>query len=235
MLRLWRDLYRVVLHPNFVTVRRVQKARFSKSKEVEESCVVESYPLPVWKSAIDHLRGILSSMAAYPVDVEIVLSNHFSRYEVIPWSANLTANETKSMVRIRFEEVYGRLSDEWEIRFSEARYGEPGMACAVDRAMLHELYSIFGGTSLRLISVQPFLMAAFNSFDFKTMDDDFLLLLKEPGRVGMARICKRKWASIRLAQSEGAPDDLDDLMRREILVSGIEGTSNHYVVDLSDI
>lgn len=236
MLRLWRDLYRVILHPQQVTLSRVRKAHSSKAEPIEVVLDVESHPMPAWEGAVDQLRGIVSGLRQDKADVEIVLSNHFARYAVIPWSNELTnPSETEAMVRIRFEEVYGNLADDWEISFSEAGYGEPGIACAIDRGLLHELKGLFNNRLLRLISVQPFLMAAFNQIHAKAGDGDFLMLLNEPGRLGLARISKRQWAGVRLVQSGNLPEELPGLLHREMLVSGMDLTGKYYLVNLDEL
>lgn len=236
MLRLWRDLYRVVLHPQRVTVFRVRKARFSKVDPTEIDMEVDAHSVPVWRNAVDQLRHAVSGIPAGKADVEVVLSNHFARYAVIPWSDALsTPDESEVMVRIRFEELYGTLPEGWEVRLSEAGYGEPGIACAIDSDLMQELDSIFNRGGLRLISVQPFLMAAFNHIRAGMSEKDVLLLLNEPGRLGMVRINKQQWNSVRVVQVGNLQEELPGLLRREDLVNGIDWAGQYCKVSLDDL
>ena len=229
MLRLWRDLYRIVLHPNQVSLIRVQKGRFSKAEAVSVVVEIPASTLLTWRAALAHLEEVIAGIRSARADIEIVLSNHFVRYAVIPWSSEVTNGaEAQVMARICFEEVYGDLAAAWELSLSAAGYGESRLASAVDRELIQALSDVFNRTSLRLVSIQPYLMTAFNHCRSKIQDDDCLLVLEEPGRLCLAQIRNRQWSQIRLSTIGNLAEELPGILNREVLLSGLNATVNKY-------
>lgn len=118
---------------------------------------------PPWQAAVDALQAPLIELGLGGQAVAVVLSNHFVRYLVLPWQAELgSAAEVEQWVRLRFEQTYGAVAAEWTIRSCDGGWGRPLVACAVDSALLEQLGERLAGFGLRLGSVQPLLMAAYN-------------------------------------------------------------------------
>lgn len=236
MLRLWRDLYRIVLHPDQVSLVRVNKGRFSKAETVSVVAEVPANTSPSWRGALDHLEDVIAGIRSTKADVEVVLSNHFVRYTVVPWSSDVTGvAEMQVMTRICFEQVYGDLAADWELRLSEAGYGESRLASAVDRELVQALSGVFDRTSLRLVSIQPCLMTAFNHCREKIQDEDYLFMMDEPGRLCLVRVSKRQLSQIRLSPVGNLSDELPGLLNREALLNGLDATVKKYRCALGHI
>lgn len=236
MLRLWRDLYRIVLHPERVSLVRVQQGRFSKAEAVSTTATIRTATLPAWRGALEHLEETIAGIASAKADVEIVLSNHFVRYAVIPWSSEVTGGtEVQALTRISFEEVYGDLAADWELRLSDAGYGKSRLACAVDHELIQAVTDAVEKTSLRLVSIQPFLMAAFNHCQKLIPDDEYLLMLDEPGKLCLARVRDRQWSQIRLHSVGNLVDELPGLLNREVLLNGSDKPAKEYLFSLEHI
>ena len=236
MLRLWRDLYRIVLHPDQVSLVRIRQGRFSKTEAKSAIIETQTVASPPWKGAVDRLGQLISGIQSDRADVEVVLSNHFVRYVVLPWSNEVVdIDEALVMARIRFEEVYGDMASGWEIRLSEAGYGESCVACAIDRELLQEVAGAFLKTSLHLISIQPYLMSAFNQCREKIKDANYLLMLAEHGRLGLVQVRNRQWSQIRVAVIGNLVDELPGLLKREELLNGQAETGKQYLFTLEHL
>ena len=113
-------------------------------------------------------QGALATLKAFEwterCEVTAVLSNHFVRYAVVPWSDALSnAAEEEAYLRHHFAKIHGERAKSWTTRASEDRRGVPRLASAIDTALLDELKGAFprdGKASL--VSVQPELMEAIN-------------------------------------------------------------------------
>lgn len=229
MLRLWRDLYRIVLHPERISLVRVRRARSSKAREVSAALEIPAGKSPTWQAALDHLDELIAGIRSNKADVEVVLSNHYVRYAVVPWSSEVTdAAETGAMTGICFEQVYGDLVAEWEIRLSHARYGESRLASAIDRELLRALSEVFERTSLRLVSVQPCLMTAFNHCREKIPDEDYLFMLDEPGRLCLLQVNNRQCSQIRVSPVVNLADELPGILNREVMLNGLDMAIKKY-------
>ena len=114
-----------------------------------------------WQGAVAALKSLEWTQACR---VTVVLSNHFVRYAVLPWSDGLsTQAEEEAYLRHHFGKIHGERAKAWTLRASEDRRGVPRLASAIDSALLEELKSAFPKAGkARLASVQPELMEAIN-------------------------------------------------------------------------
>jgi len=57
----------------------------------------------------------------------VILSNHFLRYALVPWRAELAdAKEDLSFARHCFTKVYGKAAQQWKLRLSQEARKCPG-------------------------------------------------------------------------------------------------------------
>ena len=113
-----------------------------------------------WHGALEALKGI-----AWPRSrVTVVLSNHFVRYALVPWSdAIANAAEEQAYLRHHFAKIHGERAKGWQLRASEAPKGAPRLASAVDSALVDAIRAAFPKSGkAKLVSVQPALMYVFN-------------------------------------------------------------------------
>ncbi|HEX6529500.1 MAG TPA: hypothetical protein VF004_06760 [Burkholderiales bacterium] len=137
-------------------------------------------------------------------DVTVVLSNHYVRYAVVPGGGAAGAEEEIALARFHFTKIHGERAKEWEVRVSD------GLACAIDAALLHEIKAVFKGKA-RLVSVQPYLMHAYNGARRRIPREGAWLVLAEKGRTCLARLAAHGWAWV-----HNAPQgDVDELIERE--------------------
>ena len=145
----------------------------------------------------------------------VILSNHFVRYLVLPWSAEIiTESEELEFARARFVQVFGEKARDWAIRISNAPAGAGRLAAATDLALIDALTRTLDGASLRLVSCQPALMAQFNGLRTR-IGDDAWLVSAEQGRLLIAWICKGQWRSVRTRPVNGTAAPLRELLEQE--------------------
>lgn len=181
------------------------------------------------------LRGRLVEHAVHRVDdpvtelskiagaapLSIVLSNHFVRYAVLPWSATLRSREDWAAYALHnFTATYGEVVKAWDIRVGTAERGSPVVACAVDRGLIASLKELPG-----LISVRPHMMAAFNALRPLFRGTSFWFVMQEPGRLTISLVSAGKWRLVRHRQAAtGWQESLADIVDREASGCGDSGT-----------
>ena len=96
--------------------------------------------------------------------VTVVLANHLVRYAVVPWSTALgTPAEEEAYVRHHFAKIHGERAKGWSLRASPGTGNEPRLASAVDASLISEIKeALQRQAGVRLVSIQPQLMSAFN-------------------------------------------------------------------------
>lgn len=217
MLPLLSDRVRIALTPETVSATRISRLfRREVTEKHTVPCAPASAPAD-WQAALAGLTDLLSRMKRERADGTVILSNRFVRYALLPWSENLRhPHEQMAYARHRFASIHGEEAENWEIRLSPGGTGEPRVASAVDPAMLQSLRDRFKGTRLRLNSIQPYLMAAYNLWRPTLNGGDCLFLAVENRRYACAALRGGRWSAVRGGVYHGElADELPVILDRE--------------------
>lgn len=208
-----RDRYIAVLGATGVALFRLQQGRFEPLGRVDFATA----GTPAASAAADALERLLGAGLHRRGSLSVVLSSHFVRFGVIPWGEQIaTPEELEQYARLCFEEVYGSFAEAWTLRLSPEGAGRPRLAAAIERSLLERLQGMTETAGLRLQSVQPYLMAAFNHFARTLPEEEFLLLVAEPGRSAVLLAREGRWAGVRALASDDSDSALGALLEREI-------------------
>lgn len=144
--------------------------------------------------------------------VTVVLSSHFVRHALLPWSDALGADEEwLALARHTFTATHGPAAEGWDCRVSPGGRGEPRLASAVDASLLEALRR-----ARCVVSVQPYLMSAFNARRRALAGRTGWFLVQEPGRAVLALVRGGAWRLVRTRGIDGRwPEFLPDLLDRE--------------------
>lgn len=190
---LWRNHLRISLAAD----RLVLRANRSKTSTV----AVQPGPAPEWRPALDALPGVLAGFRHH--DVSLVLADQFVRYALIAWNCAVkTEAQWLALARHRLATVHGAAAAEWDVKLTETAPSGPRLACAVDRALVEAVAAAFTAANARLVSVQPFLVAAFNRIRKTIGGGSCWLVIEEPGRLTLAFIQDGVWMAVRSRRAE---------------------------------
>lgn len=169
-----------------------------------------------WLNAVKILEVTLPSLAEHKMEVNVILSNHFMQYILVPWFDKLSDDEEMAIARHRFKDVYGGAADSWSVRISQGRAGVPALAGAVDTKLLDELRGLMGRMNLNIKSIQPHLMVACNSCRASLEGRNAWLALLEPGSLCLALLEKGQLAWIRKMRiGDDWHEELATILERE--------------------
>lgn len=218
-----REQIRIALAPQQVTV--LQMTRGWSSSRMQKQHIYPCEPAQPgeanWQSAINALRTAVNEFKNLRADTVIVLSNHFVRYGLVPYNAKASnpAEET-ALVQHHFSTIYGAISAQWALRVSEDAHSDPRVASGIDQTLLDAIHALFTESKLRLVSIQPYLMAAFNQWRHR-FDQSAWFALMEPGRMCLALLQDNNWQSLTsLKLGDDSFDDLAIFLQREKLLTG---------------
>jgi hypothetical protein len=206
---LWRDRLLISLAPGSVALARVAglariagplRARIVAKQALD--CDPD-FGAESWHGAAATLAAAIDPLRRERMNVTVVLSNEFVRYAIVPFdSAVVGQQEELALARFHFTKLHGERAKGWELRMSEGPRGAPRLASAVDAELIGAVRACFPrGGALRLVSVQPYLMSAFNLWR-RTMTGDLWLLLVEPRRACLALVGDRKWRAVHASRGE---------------------------------
>jgi hypothetical protein len=230
VLPLWRDRVRISLSPTQVELLRYSRGwRPTQSEHKVMPCYRAAdrgeTSRTAWTPAVETLREFLVNAGPRRASAEVILSNHYVRYVLVPWSATLvTEQEQLAFARARLVKMYGEAAQGWTLRLSGGGAGSDRVAAAVERALIESLTALLRGSPLALISIQPQLMAWFNA-SRKTIGSDAWLAVAEPGRVLLGLVRGGRWMTLRSRPLNSETVALGELLEQERLMCGIaQGT-----------
>jgi hypothetical protein len=152
-----------------------------------------------WQGAIAALRGVPWKERCR---VTAVLSNHFVRYALVPWNRSLAdPAEEHAFVRHHFAKIHGERAKSWALRWSAERADAPRLASAIDGGLVAALQECFPAKSpARLVSIQPYLMAAANRAQRAVPASGAWLVFAERERACVALHAGGRWRSVQNAK-----------------------------------
>lgn len=185
--------------------------------DAAETIPVSGRDLPPWRPAVDALPAAIAPHSSRKPQTTVILSGHFVRYALLaPDPALATAEEWLAYARHRMESVHGHAVAEWDLRVAETSRDGPRLACAVDRALLEAVDARVAEAGAVLVSVQPYLMAAFNRVRARLGGRSCWLAIAEPGRLALVLMQNGAWRSIRCRNvDEGWQHRLPEILARE--------------------
>lgn len=218
-----RDELRIFLHPGQVVLARIGR-EFTGRGIVRRMLAKQAVPCEdasdaenPWSGAAMALESALPGMAGRKQLATVILSSHFVRHALVPWSAELNSDEVEvAFARHSFRKIYGEAAERWELRLSPDKAGMPLLASAVDNRLPDALRALFGQAGVALGSIQPHLMAACNSSRNCLNGRSAWLALVEPGTLCLALLQQGSWAGVRTMRvGSGWRDELPLILERE--------------------
>ena len=158
-----------------------------------------SFGAEPWHGAAAALRGVQWQERSR---VTAVLSNHFVRYALVPWNTALAdPAEEEAYVRHHFAKIHGERAKSWALRWSAEAADAPRLASAIDTGLVQGLKECFPAKGkARLVSIQPYLMAAANRAQAAVPASGAWLVFAERERSCVALHAGGRWRSVQNAK-----------------------------------
>lgn len=158
------------------------------------------------------------------------LGGDVARHLIVPWQDSLTSAAQRTLLAQHcFREVFGAAAGEWTLRLAHADYGQPALASAVDGWVLERLDGLARERKLKLVSVRPLLMEAYNRALPQLREHrDVWFVLLEPPRTTLLLVRDGSPRAVKLVSARGA--DLGRVLEREWRSLGIEGPRCHVLL-----
>jgi hypothetical protein len=160
---LWRDEVGIYLAQRRLCLVRIRRGiRPTLAREEDH---VEPLAAPGWETALGLLESQLAQGEWSDARVRVVIADQWVRYSVVPWSDALSSGaERLAHARELMAGVFGEAMSEWTVSMSEAPPGASRLASAMPTTLLESLRELTGRHGQKLASVQPQLIAAYNTW-----------------------------------------------------------------------
>lgn len=233
----WHNRLLVGLAPHQVDVLRYRRGLKPHLAEAH-ALPVEAEGRDLWQRPLETLAQFLDTLGQAKHDIHVVLSNHFVHYAVIPEGRALSlAAERQALVALVFEQRYGALARDWELRLSPSQRGHPALASGIPHALIDTLKDVCSarGPRVRLNSLRPLLMSAFNRVRREITATSTCLAVVETGRITLARYEHRQWHAVTSrAVAEDDVGALDQLLAEDAALSASTSAGTLWLEDLTD-
>lgn len=228
---LQRDRLQVALGSQRIELARYRRGLNSSLVHEEVVSVERTSQAPSWQAALDALPAALARSGTGRPAVTAVISNEFVRYALLPWSAAIRREaEWLAYARHRYGTIHGPAAEGWFIRIAPAAQGLPRLAAAVDRTLLGALREAVHPHG-PLVSVQPYLMAAYNRVQAALKHAGSWLVFEEPERLTLALVDRGVWRAVRTRRKEAHwRAALPRLLDRESALLGLEAPCTEVTV-----
>jgi hypothetical protein len=182
-----------------------------------------------WAAALQALPEVLKGRSG---SASVVLADQFVRYALLPYNDTLkSGDEWLALARHRFSVLHGPRAEEWDVKIAETAPRGVRLAVALDRALVQALAGTFLRSSVKLASVQPFLVAAFNRIRRRVGNGSCWIVVEETGRLTLTLIQRGAWLAIRARRSDGQwRKSLGEILERESAFLGLSQPVTRVIV-----
>jgi hypothetical protein len=186
VLRPFRDDVAIFVAPTYVLLVR-SRGGLKPKPLTERSLRVEPENAGGWTAALAALDVELEQPIWRGANARVVISDHWVRHDVLPWSVEL-AKDSERLAHARYllASTYGDVVEQWSVALSDASPRAPRLISAIPAELLSEIKRIAASHDLRLRSIQPNLVVAYNLWRhrlpraaawFTTIDEGYLVAL----------------------------------------------------------
>jgi hypothetical protein len=177
-----------------------------------------------WQEPLAALQAALRDRQWQGAPIQVVLSNHFVRYVLVPWSAQLAnRQERQAYVRHCFNAAYGDPGKHWDMRMSDAGLDKPSLASGIDQHLLASLTTMLETAGMPLHGIFPHLMMAANQSRRLLSKGVQWLVVVEASRLCMALLDHGNWKAVRsYPVGQDWRQELNLLLTRESVLLGDE-------------
>ena len=224
----FQDQMRIFLHPQQVVVVRSKRNR---ARQVIDKTIVScagdasvESGVASWSPAVAALAKTLREGCWQGANPQLVLSNHFVRYALIPWNDGLAnQSERDAFLRHSFHLVYGDAARGWDLRLSHNGVNQAAVASGIEPALLQDIHTAFGTAGFNVSAIYPHLMIGINHAQQQLSQTTYWFVLVEQGRVCIAMIHDGLWLSVKSFAVGRQPEaQIAAAIEREAIICGID-------------
>jgi len=194
---LWRDRVCISLSPGRAGLLRFSRGWKPSLVDTDVASDDGAAEDASGTAAIRLLEAMLAKAPQSRADASVVLSGHFVRYVMLPWSEEAVDDrDCEALAQHQFRLIYGDAALEWVTTVQWQGPEQPVLACASPKVLIDGLQGVLRAAGLRLRSVRPYFVTAFNACRSQLPEDSFWFGVVEPGRFSFGGVERGGWVSI---------------------------------------
>ena len=198
---LWRDEIAIYLAPRkLALVRRARglRARFVAATELAVGDGTAGDIGPV----VERLADVLAEPTWQGAAARVVVADHrWARYGIVPWPATrLDAAGRLTHARYLLADTFGEPVADWAVTLADTPPGRSCVACAMPAMLRRTLEDTLAPARLALVSLQPRLIVAFNTWRHRLPSDDSWFVSLDDELLSAVHVSGGAWDRVHMAR-----------------------------------
>lgn len=197
---LWRDEVAIFVAPRRISLARRTRGlnpRIGSATEV----AVAAGNYGDFGPVLARLADVLTEPTWQEAAVRVIVADSWARYGVVPWPNLRLDNEGRlSHARYVLAENYGDAVSDWNVSLADVPPGKAYVACAMPASLRSGLEETLAGARLKLVSLQPQLIVAFNAWRRQLPADDIWFVSLDEGSLAAVHISQGAWDRVHMAR-----------------------------------
>jgi hypothetical protein len=196
---LWRDEVAIFVAPRKIALARRtrgMKPRLGSATEIAVGGHFGDYG-----PALARLADVLTEPTWQDAVARVVVADPWARYGIVPWP-NLRLDNEGRLTHARYvlAESYGEAVSNWNVSLADTPPGQAYVACAMPAELKRGLEETLAGARLRLVSLQPQLIVAFNAWRHQLPPDDAWFVSLDEGSLAAVHLSQGAWDRVHMAR-----------------------------------
>ncbi len=196
---LWRDEVALFVAPRKIALAR--RTRGLKPRIGSATEIAVPGHLGDIGPMLSQLAGVLAEPTWRDATARVIVADSWARYGIVPWPNLRLDNEGRvSHARYVLTENYGDALSDWSVSLADTPPGHAYVACAMPAPLKIGLEETLAGARLKLVSLQPQLIVAFNAWRPQLPADDAWFVSLDEGSLAAVHLSQGTWDRVHMAR-----------------------------------
>jgi hypothetical protein len=197
---LWRDEIAIYLAPRKIALARRERGLKPRLGATTEVAVSGGHVGDI-RPAFARLAEVLAEPTWQDATARVVVADPWARYGIVPWpTARLDADARLTHARYVLADTYGDGVADWAVTLADTPPGRSYVACAMPTALRTTLEDALVAARLKLVSLQPQLVVAFNAWRHRLPADDAWFVSLDDGSLSAVHLTNGAWDRVHTAR-----------------------------------
>jgi len=197
---LWRDEIAIYLAPRKIALARRErgmKPRVGAATEI----AVPGGSIGDVRPAFARLAEVLAEPTWQDAAARVVIADPWARYGIVNWPATrLDGDARLTHARYVLADTFGDGVADWSVTLADTPPGRAAVACAMPGQLRSTLEDTLVAARLKLVSLQPQLIVAFNAWRHRLPPDDAWFVSLDEGSLSAVHLTDGAWDRVHMAR-----------------------------------
>jgi hypothetical protein len=197
---LWRDEIAIYLAPRKIALARRVKGLKPHVGSATEIAVAGGQVGDIGP-ALARLAEVLAEPTWQDASARVVVADPWARYGIIAApTTRLDAEGRLTHARYVLADTFGEALADWSVMLADTPPGRAYVACAMPGQLRTALEDVLAPARLKLVSLQPQLVVAFNAWRHRLPPNDAWFVSVDEGSLTAAHLADGAWDRVHMAR-----------------------------------